>query len=127
MHILCSSTGFPSSWLTSVNNFQLVPIDSPAALSPLLLMSETDESGEENKRAGTEVLKHPQSRRDVAVGHQNSLAPRESGSSLRLYGFSGNPPRTLMREQKRVCFVFKSGLSSSSFFYSVSSLGFLFH
>lgn len=72
MHTLCCSTGFPSSWLTSVNNFQLVPIDSPAALSPLLLMSETDESGEENKKAGTEVLKHPQSRRDVPVGPQNS-------------------------------------------------------
>lgn len=51
--------GFPFSQLTSVNNFQLVPIDSPAALSPLLLMSETDESRGECEKAGTELLQTP--------------------------------------------------------------------
>lgn len=55
-HTLPCSVGFLFSQLTSVNNFQLVPIDSPAALSPLLLMSETDESPGELEKAGTELL-----------------------------------------------------------------------
>ena len=52
-------SGFPLSRLTSVNNFQLVPVDSPAALSPLLLRSETDESRGECERAGTELVRTP--------------------------------------------------------------------
>lgn len=53
------SVFFPFSQLTSVNNFQLVPVDSPAALSPLVLMLETDESHEECEKAGAELLQMP--------------------------------------------------------------------
>lgn len=72
-HTLPCSVGFLFSQLTSVNNFQLVPIDSPAALSPLLLVSETDESRGELEMAGTEEQNScncPQSRQDVPVGQQ---------------------------------------------------------
>lgn len=120
---------FPFSQLTSVNNFQLVPIDSPAALSPLSQMSETDESRGECEKAGTGVLQRAMEQSGCSSWSPAFFWHRESGNSLKSYRFSENPPWTFTHEQQKawVYFVFNSESSSFSFFYSVSSLGFIFH
>lgn len=130
MRTLPCSVGFPFSQLTSVNNFQLVPIDSPAALSPLLLMSETDESRGECERAGTELFKRPQSSRDVPVGHQHPSGAQRVWKFIevvQLFWISILNIYTWTEEKLRFYYLFNGKSSSSSFFCCVPSLGFIFH
>lgn len=89
-------------------------------------MSETDESGEENEKAGTEVLKHPQSRRDVPVGPQNSSGAQSLEVHWDCMGFLEIHPEHLHVNRKEFALCLIMGcLPLPSFI--VSSLGFVFH
>lgn len=124
------SVGFPSSQLTSVNNFQLVPIDSAAAPPPLLLMSETDESQRKHEKAGTELL---QMSTEQSGCPSWSLASVWCPESLEVHwGHTGFLVSILniyigTEEELRVYYVFNGKSSSSSFFYCIIFLGFIFH